>query len=91
MADESPIVSQHEELQVLLERADGSGVVDGADLQEALELLDLDPADVEVLHKELEDRGIEVVDRRKEPAAPVPGTRGIRSAAVRSRISAKAA
>ena len=74
MADESPIVSQHEELQVLLERADGSGVVDGADLQEALELLDLDPADVEVLHKELEDRGIEVVDRRKEPAAPVPGT-----------------
>ena len=74
MPDERSIVTQHEELQPLLERADASGVVEAVELREALELLDLDPGDVEALHKELEERGIEVVDRQKEPAAPLPGT-----------------
>ncbi|HSK14898.1 MAG TPA: sigma-70 family RNA polymerase sigma factor [Gaiellaceae bacterium] len=75
MPDEGSIVSQHEELVPLLERAEASGVVDAPELQEALELLDLDPGDVELLHKELEERGIEVVDRPKEPTpSPVPGT-----------------
>ena len=68
-------VSQHEELQPLLERADASGVIEATELREALEVLDLDPSDVETLQKELEERGIEVVDRQKqEPAAPIPGT-----------------
>ncbi len=68
-------VSQHEDLQPLLERADASGVIEATELREALEVLDLDPSDVETLQKELEERGIEVVDRQKqEPAAPVPGT-----------------
>jgi RNA polymerase primary sigma factor len=74
LPDDGAPVSQHEELQPLLERADASGVVEAAELQEALELLDLDPGDVEALQKELEERGIEVVDRRKEPPPPVPGT-----------------
>ncbi|HXV35005.1 MAG TPA: sigma-70 family RNA polymerase sigma factor, partial [Gaiellaceae bacterium] len=73
MPDERSIAGQHEELQPLLERADASGVVEAVELREALELLDLDPGDVEALHKELEERGIEVVDRQKEPV-PVPGT-----------------
>jgi hypothetical protein len=75
MPEEGSTASNHEELQPLLERADASGLVEASELQEALELLDLDPTDVEQLHKELEERGIEVVDRRnKEPAPPLPGT-----------------
>jgi RNA polymerase primary sigma factor len=75
MPEEGSTASNHEELQPLLERADASGLVEAAELQEALELLDLDPIEVEQLHKELEERGIEVVDRRsKEPAPPLPGT-----------------
>ena len=72
--DERSVASQHEELQPLLERADASGVVELLELREALELLDLEPGDVEALHKELEERGIEVVDRQKEPAPTLPGT-----------------
>jgi RNA polymerase primary sigma factor len=74
MPDERSIVGQHDELQPLLERADASGVVEAVELREALELLDLEPGDVEALHKELEERGIEVVDRQKEPAPVLPGT-----------------
>jgi RNA polymerase primary sigma factor len=76
MPDEQrSIVSQHEELLPLVERADASGVVELIELREALELLDLDPGEVEALHKELEERGIEVVDRQKEPApVAAPGT-----------------
>ena len=69
MPDDRSVAGQHEELQPLLERADASGVVEAVELREALELLDLEPGDVEALHKELEERGIEVVDRQKEPAA----------------------
>jgi RNA polymerase primary sigma factor len=76
MPDEQrSIVSQHDELLPLVERADASGVVELIELREALELLDLDPGEVEALHKELEERGIEVVDRQKEPApVAAPGT-----------------
>ena len=78
-ADEGANVSQHEELQPLLERADASGVVEAGELREALEMLDLDPADVEALTKELEERGIEVVDRQKPGAGGAgPGHRGAR-------------
>ena len=62
---ERRLVSQHEELQPLLERAEASGVIEASELAEAVELLDLEPGDVEALHKELEERGIEVVDRQK--------------------------
>ncbi len=74
MPDDRSVVGQHDELQPLLERADASGVVEAVELREALELLDLEPGDVEALHKELEERGIEVVDRQKEPAPAAPGT-----------------
>ena len=74
MPDDRTIAGQHEELQPLLERADASGVVEAVELREALELLDLEPGDVEALHKELEERGIEVVDRQKESAPALPGT-----------------
>ena len=66
MADEPAIVTQHDDLQLLLERAESAGFVEALELQEAIELLDVDPADVEHLRKELEERGIEVVDRQKE-------------------------
>ncbi len=78
MADDPAIVPQHDDLQLLLERAESAGFIEALELQEAIELLDVDPADVEQLHKELEERGIEVVDRQKEPArepaTPIRGT-----------------
>src|ERR671915_150298 len=78
MADEPAIVTQHDDLQLLLERAESAGFIEALELQEAIELLDVDPADVEHLRKELEERGIEVVDRQKEPvrepATPIRGT-----------------
>ena len=78
MADEPAIVNQHDDLQLLLERAESAGFIEALELQEAIELLDVDPADVEHLRKELEERGIEVVDRQKEPvrepATPIRGT-----------------
>jgi RNA polymerase primary sigma factor len=59
---------QAEEIQFLLERAEAAGLVDAAELTETIDLLELDPADVEALHRELEERGIEVIERPKEPA-----------------------
>jgi RNA polymerase primary sigma factor len=74
MAEETTIqFPQTEELQQLLEAAEATGVVDHADLLEAVEALELEAQDVEALLRELEDRGIEVVDRRNAAAAePAP-------------------
>ena len=78
MADDPAIVAQHDDLQLLLERAESAGFIEALELQEAIELLDVDPADVEQLRKELEERGVEVVDRQKEPvrepATPIRAT-----------------
>jgi hypothetical protein len=73
-ADEAPNVSQHEELQPLLERADASGVIEAGELREALEILDLDPIDVETLQEPRCSR------RRRTPCSSSCG----RSAGIRS-------
>src|SRR5919199_5860843 len=67
MADE-PTALQTEEIQHLLERAEAAGVLDANELTETLDTLEMDPADVETLHRELEERGIEIVETPKEPA-----------------------
>jgi RNA polymerase primary sigma factor len=75
MADEPTTTvqfTQSEELQLLLEAAETTGVVEHADLMEAVEAADLEPHDIEVLLRELEDRGIELVDRRAASDAPEP-------------------
>ena len=53
-----------EELQQLIEAAEATGVIEHADLMEAIETIEYEPTDLEILLRELEDRGIELVDRR---------------------------
>jgi RNA polymerase primary sigma factor len=81
MPDDAAIVTHQDDLQQLLERAEGAGFIEALELQEAIELFDVDPAEVIVLHRELEERGVEVVDRQKEPvrepATPLPGTEAL--------------
>ena len=77
MAEQAKVLQLHE-VQLLLERAEAAGFVDGAELQETTDLLELDAGDVEALQRELEERTIEVIEAPKEPAreptAPPRGT-----------------
>jgi RNA polymerase primary sigma factor len=59
-----------EELQQLLEAAEATGFVDRADLREAIEAVELDPPDFEALLRELEERGIELVDKQNAGGDP---------------------
>jgi RNA polymerase primary sigma factor len=73
MADEPGLVTHHEDLHQLLERAEAAGILEATELQEAVELLDLDPVEVEQIQRELEERGVELVERQKEPVRePAP-------------------
>jgi RNA polymerase primary sigma factor len=78
MPDDAGLVTRHDDLQQLFERAEAAGFLEATDLQETVELLDLELVEVEQLQKELEERGVEIVERQKEPvrepAAPIPGT-----------------
>ena len=63
-----------EDLRLLLEAAEQSGTVRQAELTEVLEPLELNELELEALHRELEQRGIDVVveeERAPEPA-PLP-------------------
>jgi RNA polymerase primary sigma factor len=77
MAEQAKVLRLHE-VQLLLERAEAAGFVDGTELQETMDLLELDAGDVEALQRELEERTIEVIEAPKEPAreptAPPRGT-----------------
>src|SRR4029453_3826681 len=66
MADETNAL-HHEEIQHLLERGEAAGFLESTDISEVLDTLELDPADVELVHRELEERNIEVVEVVKEP------------------------
>ena len=68
MGNDAATFLQTEEIQLLLEKAEAAGFVESSELSEAVELLELEPGDLEVLHRELEDRGIEV----REPVAKEP-------------------
>jgi RNA polymerase primary sigma factor len=78
MPDDAGLVTPHEDLQQLLERAEAAGFLEATDLHETVEVLDLDLPEIEQLQRELEERGVEIVERQKEPvrepAAPIPGT-----------------
>ncbi len=56
-------ILQFEEAQGLLERAQLSGAVDTPDLNAVVEALELDPVETDALLCELEQRGIELVER----------------------------
>ncbi len=75
MGNESGTLLQTEEIQLLLEKAEAAGLVDLSEVLETADALELEPSDVETLHKELEERGIEIVEPPpkeppKEPTAP---------------------
>jgi RNA polymerase primary sigma factor len=56
-------ILQSEEVQGLLERVQGSGAVDTAELNAVVEALELDSVETNALLSELEQRGIELVER----------------------------
>ena len=65
MADETTAqFSLSEELQQLLEAAETAGFIDHAELLEAIETSELEAQHLEALLRELEERGIEVLDKR---------------------------
>jgi RNA polymerase primary sigma factor len=66
MSSETPTTQIHE-VQLLLERAEAAGKVDGVELAETVDALELDPPEVEALHREFEERNIEIVEPVKEP------------------------
>ena len=51
-----------EELQQLLDHAETTGVVERGDLVEVIEAAELEAPDVEALYRELEERGIELIE-----------------------------
>jgi RNA polymerase primary sigma factor len=70
-------ILQFEEVQGLLERAQGSGAVDTAELNAVVEALELDSVETDALLYELEQRGIELVERlelKEKPPQPAGRT-----------------
>jgi len=66
MAQEHSIL-QNEEIHQLLERGEAAGFLDASEIADAIEAAELEPPDLEALQKELEERGIEVIEPPKEP------------------------
>ena len=64
---------QLEGVRTLLEGAEPTGAVQAADLGELVETYELDPLEQDALSRELDQRGIEVVEPSAEPEpAPPP-------------------
>jgi RNA polymerase primary sigma factor len=61
-----------EDVVGLLESAESSGSVRQSELTELVEAQQLETLEVDALHRELEGRGIEVVDDEREPPPPPP-------------------
>ena len=57
----------YDDLKQLIEEAEHAGSVALAELTDLIEAHGLDPIEVDALHRELEQRGIEVLDRAPEP------------------------
>ncbi|HEX6702768.1 MAG TPA: sigma-70 family RNA polymerase sigma factor [Gaiellaceae bacterium] len=70
------IILQNEELQTLIEAAELQGSVRQSDLAEVLETRPLDPLETDALYRELDQRGIEILDeereREQQPPPPPP-------------------
>jgi RNA polymerase primary sigma factor len=65
-------ILSNEELQTLIEAAELQGSVRQSELAEVLEARPLDPLETDALYRELDQRGIEVVDDEREREAPQP-------------------
>src|SRR5438034_2384284 len=60
------------ELQELVEAAEQTGSLRYAELAEAIEVLRLDPLEVDAVYRALEQRGIEIEQQQQEPQPPPP-------------------
>ena len=67
MGDGDGTLLSSNEARELLERAESVGFVDALELAEAIDTIELEPPQVEALHRELEERGVEIVEAVKEP------------------------
>ena len=76
MTVEIESILQHEDIQGLLENAEGTGSIKQPELAELIEAHQLDVLETDALFNELERRGIDVVaeepekEKEKEPAPP---------------------
>ena len=75
MRNEAGTLLHSDEIQLLLERGEAAGFLDAVDVAETMDGLDLEPADLEAFQRELEERGIELVEPApkepvKEPTTP---------------------
>src|SRR3712207_324916 len=61
-----------EDLRLLLEVAEQSGTLRQVDLNEVVEPLELDELELEALHRELEQRGIDLVAEEERAPEPTP-------------------
>ena len=65
------LLARQEDVAALIETAEPSGVVRHSELAELIETHQLDSLEVDALYRELEGRGIDVVEE-KEPSPPPP-------------------
>jgi len=66
-------ILQHEDVQLLLEASESSGSVRQSELNDLTELHEFDVFELDLLYRELETRGVDVVDDTKEvEKAPPP-------------------
>jgi RNA polymerase primary sigma factor len=61
-----------EELSVALDQAEASGLLRTSELAELTETHELDPLELDAIHRELDQRGIDLVDSGPEPPPPPP-------------------
>jgi len=61
-----------EDVVTLLETAESSGSVRQSELTELVEAQQLEALEIDALHRELDGRGIEIVDDEREPPPPPP-------------------
>jgi RNA polymerase primary sigma factor len=72
MVDLIESILENEELRGLIEAAEPTGSIRQADLAEFLELHPLEPLEVDALYRELDQRGIEVVEEKEREPTPPP-------------------
>ena len=83
LAVEIETILQHEDVQTVLEASEASGTVRQSELADLTEAHEFDVFDLDLLYRELETRGIDVVDDTKEvekaPPPPPPPRAAVES------------
>jgi RNA polymerase primary sigma factor len=72
LSTDTDILLLSDDLRQLVDGSEERGTLGQSELNEVLEPLNLDPLEVEALHRELETRGIDIVDDVDDGAEPGP-------------------